>query len=148
MMTKETQKEKELKKQLNKKQMDFVLEYLKTNNITKSAIKAGYSKKTAAVQGSRLLTNVKIASYVEAVNERMESDKIADIQEVMEYFTAVMRGEKKDQFDLDPTLSDRTKAASELAKRLDIREKTINVNGIVNIIDNIPEDAEIIDDED
>lgn len=147
-MTKETQKEKELKKQLNKKQLDFVLEYLKTNNITKSAIKAGYSKKTAAVQGSRLLTNVKIASYVEAVNERMESDKIADIQEVMEYFTAVMRGEKKDQFDLDPTLSDRTKAASELAKRLDIREKTINVNGVVNIIDNIPEDAEIIDDED
>lgn len=147
-MTKETQKEKELKKQLNKKQLDFVLEYLKTNNITKSAIKAGYSKKTAAVQGSRLLTNVKIASYVEAVNERMESDKIADIQEVMEYFTAVMRGEKKDQFDLDPTLSDRTKAASELAKRLDIREKTINVSGVVNIIDNIPEDAEIIDDED
>ena len=147
-MTKETQKEKELKKQLNKKQMDFVLEYLKTNNITKSAIKAGYSKKTAAVQGSRLLTNVKIASYVEAVNERMESDKIADIQEVMEYFTSVMRGEKKDQFDLDPTLSDRTKAASELAKRLDIREKTINVNGVVNIIDKIPEDAEIIDDED
>lgn len=147
-MTKETQKEKELKKQLNKKQMDFVLEYLKTNNITKSAIKAGYSKKTAAVQGSRLLTNVKIASYVEAVNERMESDKIADIQEVMEYFTAVMRGEKKDQFDLDPTLSDRTKAASELAKRLDIREKTINVSGVVNIIDNIPEDAEIIDNED
>ena len=147
-MTKETQKEKKLKKQLNKKQMDFVLEYLKTNNITKSAIKAGYSKKTAAVQGSRLLTNVKIASYVEAVNERMESDKIADIQEVMEYFTSVMRGEKKDQFDLDPTLSDRTKAASELAKRLDIREKTINVNGVVNIIDNIPEDAEIIDDED
>ena len=147
-MTKETQKEKELKKQLNKKQMDFVLEYLKTNNITKSAIKAVYSKKTAAVQGSRLLTNVKIASYVEAVNERMESDKIADIQEVMEYFTSVMRGEKKDQFDLDPTLSDRTKAASELAKRLDIREKTINVSGVVNIIDNIPEDAEIIDDED
>ena len=147
-MTKETQKEKELKKQLNKKQMDFVLEYLKTNNITKSAIKAGYSPKTAAVQGSRLLTNVKIASYVEAVNERMESDKIADIQEVMEYFTSVMRGEKKDQFDLDPTLSDRTKAASELAKRLDIREKTINVSGVVNIIDNIPEDTEIIDDED
>ena len=147
-MTKETQKEKELKKQLNKKQMDFVLEYLKTNNITKSAIKAGYSPKTAAVQGSRLLTNVKIASYVEAVNERMESDKIADIQEVMEYFTSVMRGEKKDQFDLDPTLSDRTKAASELAKRLDIREKNINVSGVVNIIDNIPEDTEIIDDED
>ena len=147
-MTKETQKEKELKKQLNKKQMDFVLEYLKTNNITKSAIKAGYSKKTAAVQGSRLLTNVKIASYVEAVNERMESDKIADIQEVMEYFTSVMRGEKKDQFDLDPALSERTKAAGELAKRLDVRARNLNVECAVTIIDDIPEDVEIIDEDD
>ena len=147
-MTKETQKEKELKKQLNKKQMDFVLEYLKTNNITKSAIKAGYSKKTAAVQGSRLLTNVKIASYVEAVNERMESDKIADIQEVMEYLTSVMRGEAKDQFDLDASLSERTRAASELAKRLDVRAKTLNIEGVVNIIDDIPEDVEIIDEDD
>ena len=147
-MTKETQKEKELKKQLNKKQLDFVLEYLKTNNITKSAIKAGYSKKTAAVQGSRLLTNVKIASYVEAVNERMESDKIADIQEVMEYLTSVMRGEAKDQFDLDASLSERTRAASELAKRLDVRAKTLNIEGAVNIIDNIPEDVEIIDEDD
>ena len=148
IMNPETDREKQAKKHLNNKQLAFAQEYLHCNNITQSAIKAGYSKKTAAVQGSRLLTNVKIASYVEAVNERMESDKIADIQEVMEYFTSVMRGEKKDQFDLDPTLSDRTKAASELAKRLDIREKTINVSGVVNIIDNIPEDAEIIEDED
>ena len=76
----------------------------------------------------------------------MESDKIADIEEVMQYLTSVMRGEKKDQFDMDASLSDRTRAAGELAKRLDVRAKNIHVECAVNIIDDIPDDAEIEDD--
>ena len=147
-MTKETNKEKEAKKHLTQRQLWFVQEYMKTNNITQSAIKAGYSPKTASVQGSRLLTTVKVANYIEAVNERLESEKIADIQEVMEYLTSVMRGEKKDQFDLDASLSERTKAASELARRLDVKAKNVNVDLAVTIIDDIPDDAEIEDDVD
>ena len=148
-MRKETDKEKEAKKHLNQKQIRFVQEYMKTNNITHSAIDAGYSPKTASVQGSRLLSNVKVSAYINAINERLESDKIADIQEVMEYLTSVMRGEKKDQFDLDASLGDRTRAASELAKRLDVRAKTVNVDCAVTIIDDIPEEElEIEDDED
>ena len=147
-MKKETSKEKEAKKHLNKRQIDFVQEYMKTNNVRHSAIKAGYSPKTASVQGSRLLSNVKVSAYINAINERLESDKIADIEEVMEYLTSVMRGEKKDQFDLDASLSERTRAASELAKRLDVRAKTLNIEGAVNIIDDIPEDVEIIDEDD
>ena len=146
-MKKETSKEKEAKKHLNKRQIDFVQEYMKTNNINQSAIKAGYSPRTASVQGSRLLTNVKVSAYINAINERLESDKIADIQEVMEYLTSVMRGEKKDQFDLDPSLSERTKAAGELAKRLDVRARNLNVECAVTIIDDIPEDVEIIDED-
>ena len=146
-MKKETNKEKECKKNLTKRQIDFVQEYMKTNNVRQSAIKAGYSAKTASVQGSGLLTNVKVSTYIQAITERLESDKIADIQEVMEYLTSVMRGEKKDQFDLDPALSERTKAASELAKRLDVRAKNLNIECAVNIIDDIPEDVEIIEDE-
>ena len=148
-MRKETDKEKEAKKHLNQKQIRFVQEYMKTNNVRQSAIKAGYSAKTASVQGSRLLSNVKVSAYINAINERLESDKIADIQEVMEYLTSVMRGEKKDQFDLDASLGDRTRAASELAKRLDVRAKTVNVDCAVTIIDDIPdEELEIEDDED
>ena len=145
-MKKETSKEKECKKNLTKRQIDFVQEYMKTNNVRQSAIKAGYSAKTASVQGSRLLTNVKVSAYIQAITERLESDKIADIQEVMEYLTSVMRGEKKDQFDLDPALSERTKAASELAKRLDVRARNLNIECAVNIIDDIPDDIEIEDD--
>ena len=147
-MNKETEREKKAKKQLTQRQIRFVQEFMKSNNVTQAAIHAGYSKKTASVQGSRLLTNVKVAEYVDAINERLESDKIADIQEVMEYLTSVMRGEAKDQFDLDASLSERTRAASELAKRLDVRAKTLNIEGVVNIIDDIPEDVEIIDEDD
>ena len=146
-MKKETSKEKEAKKHLNKRQIDFVQEYMKTNNVRQSAIKAGYSPRTASVQGSRLLTNVKVSAYINAINERLESDKIADIEEVMQYLTSVMRGEKKDQFDLDPSLSERTKAAGELAKRLDVRARNLNVECAVTIIDDIPEDVEIIDED-
>ena len=147
-MRKETDKEKEAKKHLNQKQIRFVQEYMKTNNITHSAIDAGYSPKTASVQGSRLLSNVKVSAYINAINERLESDKIADIQEVMEYLTSVMRGEKKDQFDLDASLGDRTRAASELARRLDVRAKTVNVDCAVTIIDDIPDEELEIEDED
>ena len=147
-MRKETDKEKEAKKHLNQRQIRFVQNYMKTNNITHSAIDAGYSKKTAHVQGSNLLKNPKILEYITAINERLESDKIADIQEVMEYLTSVMRGERKDQFDLDASLSDRTRAASELAKRLDVRAKTVNVDCAVTIIDDIPDEELEIEDED
>ena len=42
----------------------------------------------------------------------------------MEYFSSVMRGDIKDQFGLDAPLSERTKAASELAKRtIDIENR-------------------------
>ena len=147
-MNKETEREKKAKKQLTQRQIRFVQDFMKSNNVTQAAIRSGYSKKTASVQGSRLLTNVKVAEYVDAINERLESDKIADIQEVMEYLTSVMRGEAKDQFDLDASLSERTRAASELAKRLDVRAKTLNIEGVVNIIDDIPDDVEIIDEDD
>ena len=147
-MRKETDKEKEAKKHLNQRQIRFVQNYMKTNSITHSAIDAGYSKKTAHVQGSNLLKNPKILEYITAINERLESAKIADIQEVMEYLTSVMRGEKKDQFDLDASLGDRTRAASELAKRLDVRARTVNVDCAVTIIDDIPDEELEIEDED
>lgn len=38
----------------------FIQEYIKTGNATSSAIKAGYSKKTARAIGQRLLTFVDI----------------------------------------------------------------------------------------
>ena len=97
-MTKETDKEKEAKKHLNQKQIAFALNYIENHNITQSAISAGYSKKTASVQGCNLLKNTKVREYIDSILERIQSDKIANIEEVMEYYTRVMRGEEKDSY--------------------------------------------------
>ncbi len=53
---------------LNEKQQRFVDEYLIDLNATQAAIRAGYSAKTADVQGSRMLSNVKVQ---QAISEKM-----------------------------------------------------------------------------
>lgn len=51
---------------MNPKRARFVAEYLKDLNATQAAIRAGYSPKTAKVQGYRLLTDAAVAAAVEA----------------------------------------------------------------------------------
>jgi len=51
------------------------------------------------------------------ITEELKPETVATAEEVMSYFTAVMRGEVKDQFGLEAPLSERTRAAQELAKR-------------------------------
>lgn len=58
------------------------------------------------------------------ITEELEPETVATAQEVMSYFTSVMRGEVKDQFGLEAPLSERTRAAQELAKRtIDIENR-------------------------
>lgn len=49
---------------LTPKQARFVAEYLKDQNATQAAIRAGYSERTAKQQGSRLLTNADVVAAV------------------------------------------------------------------------------------
>jgi phage terminase small subunit len=58
---------------LTAKQKAFVQEYLVDLNATQAAIRAGYSQKTADVQGVRLLGNVKVQN---ALNEAMKNREI------------------------------------------------------------------------
>ena len=51
------------------------------------------------------------------MREMRADERIAKPEEVMRFFSEVMRGEVKDQFDLDAQLADRIKAGVELMKR-------------------------------
>lgn len=124
---------------LNQKQFEFFENYLATNNITQSAIDAGYSEKTASQQGCRMLKSIKGQNYIADRMAELDEEKVATANEVLEYLTSVMRGEVQDQFDLEPSLSDRTKAASELARRLVDTKPTIIP---VKIVDDIPRSKE------
>lgn len=104
---------------LNQKQLTFCEEYIKTNNATKAAIAAGYSEKTARSQGQRLLTFVDISAYIKSRLDEINREQIASTDEVMRFFTSVLRGMEKDQFGLDASLADRIKAGQEIVKRFD-----------------------------
>ena len=45
----------------------------------------------------------------------------------MQFYTKVMRGEEKDQFGLDASLTDRIRAGQELLKRLTIADEKPNI---------------------
>lgn len=102
---------------LKPKELKFAEEWLKTTNATQSAIKAGYSARTAYSAGNRLLKKVDVRQYIDERLAEMKESSIADTNEVMQFLSSTMRGDIPDQFGLDPALNDRIKAAELLGKR-------------------------------
>ncbi len=102
---------------LTPKQMAFCDFYIKYGDATKAALAAGYSEDSARFIGCENLTKPNISAYI---NERMEEERkkrVASADEVMEFFSSVMRGEVRDAFGLDPSLDTRLNAGKELMKR-------------------------------
>lgn len=85
---------------MTEKQKRFCDEYLIDCNATR-AYKAVYknikSDDVARRAGSRLLTNVDVQKYIDARMEELHNEKTADAQEVIEYLSAVLRGESTAQ---------------------------------------------------
>ncbi len=79
---------------MTEKQQRFCDEYLIDLNATQAAIRAGYSKKTAAVIAAENLRKPNICEYIENRMAEKEKQLIADHDEVMRYLTSVMRREK------------------------------------------------------
>nr|DAD75933.1 MAG TPA: Terminase small subunit [Siphoviridae sp. ctX926] len=102
---------------LTPKQKAFADEYLICGNAAEAARKAGYSEKTATVIGSENLSKPNILEYIAERQKQIEDSRIANIKEVLEFYSSVLRGEIKDQFDMDASLSDRLAAGRELMKR-------------------------------
>lgn len=130
---------------LTLRQRAFCDYYLETGNATEAYKKAGYKNyKSAGVEANKTLNNPKIRQYLDEKISAMEDERIAKPKEVLEYLTRVMRGEEKDQFDLDAPLNERTKAAELLGKRFRLFTESIDLtaNVGVNIIDDLEGDEE------
>ena len=120
---------------LNEMQKAFADYYIETANATESAKRAGYSEKTAYSQGQRLLKNAEISAYISKRMAEQSEKRVADANEVIEFYTAVMRGEVKDQFGLDASLSDRLKAGDALMKRYAVTDN--GSKGIIEKLDKV-----------
>ena len=117
-----------MKKKLTPKQQAFAEYYLQCGNASEAARNAGYSRKYINTNASKLLQNTTILKYIEAHLSAASAERIASADEVMEYFTRVMRGEEKDAFGLDVSISDRNKAAEALGKRYGLFTDKIDLN--------------------
>ncbi len=106
-----------MKEKLTSKQKKFALEFLVSGNITDAAKKAGYSERSARQIGSLNLTKPNVVEYMNEILSKTKSEEVATTEEVLEFLTSVMRGNVAEQFDLDPAIADRTKAAQLLMKR-------------------------------
>ena len=102
---------------LTPKQKAFADEYLICGNATEAARKAGYNPKSARQIATENLAKPSILAYIAERQKQIEDSRIADVKEVMEFYSAVLRGEVKDQFDMDAAISDRLAAGRELMKR-------------------------------
>jgi len=114
---------------LTEKQKAFADEYIISMNATDAAIKAGYSKNSAKEIGHENLTKPHIKKYIEKRLKEKESVRIATQDEILEYLTKVMRGEKEEvdvffddhgrerEIRQSPKVRERTKAAELLGKR-------------------------------
>lgn len=110
-------------KELNPRQKAFADYYIESGNITEAAVRAGYSKKTAANIGSENLRKPEISAYIAARMKEIESDRILTLKDIQEFRSRVVKGEEKDQYDLEAALADRLKAANDLEKALLIKER-------------------------
>lgn len=109
---------------LTVKEAKFIDEYMLSGNVRQSVINAGYVTKTPDQYGQRLLNKAYITEEINFRLQNHKNDKIADRDELLEYLTKVMRGEINDQFGLEASLSERTKACQELCKRvIDVEDR-------------------------
>ena len=137
---------------LTEKQKKFCDEYLVDCNATQAAIRAGYSPKTAYSIGEENLKKPDLKTYIDEQLKLLHNQKTADAQEVLEYLTAVMRGEHTEQTlklvgdgvqsitDIDVSAKERLKAAELIGKRYGMFKENVSVDlEPVMIVDDLKE---------
>lgn len=81
------------------KRARFVEEYLIDLNATQAAIRAGYSKKTAEVQGPRLLGNVRVASGIERLKAQRSAKVGITAERILEELRRLALSDVRGLFD-------------------------------------------------
>lgn len=103
---------------LTEKQKRFIDYYIQTANATESAKRAGYSEKTADRIGHENLK--KLEFFIQEKLTQNSNERIASANEVLEYFTTIMRDKKEDT-------SDRNKCAEMLGKRYKLFTEKVEI---------------------
>ena len=133
---------------LTEKQKRFADFYIETGNATQSYIDANYkatSRVVAEANARKLLGKNSVKKYIDDRMQELQSEKVADQKEILEYLTKVMRGETKEETlrglgkgyqeieDIDVSAKDRIKAAELLGKRYAMWTDKQQVEGVMPV---------------
>lgn len=107
------------------KQQKFADKFIELGNKTEAAIKAGYSPKTAYSIGNENMKKPEIKAYIDKQLNGMHSETVASGQDVLEFLTKIMNGEKTESVvtnkgivkGVEVSAKDRIKAAELIGKR-------------------------------
>ena len=107
---------------LTDRQRNFCYCYYENFNATQAAIKVGYSEKTAAEQGCRLLKNVKVKEFLEKLREVYRTEFLLTQERVMNRHVQIALSDMRDFITEDGKL--RSNYDGTLVKKLTIRSST------------------------
>ena len=79
----------------------FCQEYVKDFNGAAAAVRAGYSKRTAASQAARLLTNVNVQNYIKELQSKAKDKYHIDVQGIVDDFKSISKSNITDIFDIN-----------------------------------------------
>lgn len=105
------------------KQKRFADEYIITGNATEAAKRAGYSEKTCSVIGDENLRKPNIKKYIDDRMAQLEDATIAKEKEVLQYLTAVLRGESSSEIVVVEGIGDGASEARRMEKAPDEKER-------------------------
>ncbi|EGT4018343.1 terminase small subunit [Clostridioides difficile CD45] len=131
---------------LTEKQKRFCDYYIETGNATEAYKKAykNNNQRASESNGSRLLSNDKVKNYIDERLKQIESKRIADAKEVMEYLTKILRNQEQEEVVIvsengpeiikkDVSIKDRNKAAELLGKRYALWTEKVDLDGNVGV---------------
>ena len=111
---------------LTEKQKAFCDYYIESLNATESYKKAYPNvtkQRTAESAGNRLLSNVEVKKYIDERLEQIQSERIADAAEVMEYLTRVIRNEENEEVVVTVNVGDFQTEVKKVKKELSAKDK-------------------------
>lgn len=113
-------------KKLTLKQKMFCEHYVKSGNATEAALKAGYKESYARDQIYNLMKNIGVSRYIEELNKEVKNARIADITEIKEFWSNIVRNENY-------KMPDRIKASELLAKTEGAFIDKVEVKGDIGV---------------
>ena len=109
---------------LSVKQEKFCLEYAKLGNARQAYINAGYectNENTIDACASRLLSNAKVKTRLAELTEETKNNAIADIQEMQEVLTEIIRQVREEEVIINEIVKGNT-TTKKMKKKASIKE--------------------------